>query len=125
MRRTIKATALAAALTLVVAVPAAAQGGPNDDAPQGTELRERVMEQSREQLGTALQEGDQLQIRERTQTRTQAHVEDRDGTPAGDCTGDQLRKQLRDQDCAECDGDGPRYEQRMWHRLSWCVQTAI
>lgn len=125
MRRTIKATALAAALTLVVAVPAAAQGGPEDEAPGGAVLQERVMEQSREHLGTALQEGEQLQIRERTQVRTQARDEGGNGTPAGDCTGDQLRKQLRDQDGTDCDGDGPRYERRMWHRLSWCVQTAI
>lgn len=123
----IRATALAAALTLLVAIPAAA--GQNDDAPVGTQVQDRVMEQAQEHLGTATQAGDELQIRERTQTRTQTRVEDCDGTPPADCDGDQLRTRLRDQDrdqdCTNCDGDGPRYEQRMWHRLAWCNQTAI
>lgn len=129
MQYMIRATAMAAALTLLVAVPAMAQGGPDDDALQGAQLRERVVEQSQEQLGTAVQEGDQLQVMDRTQTRTRAHVQDCDGTPAEDCTGDQLRQRLQDRDqtrdCTECNGEARRVERRMWHRLSCSVQSPI
>ena len=129
MQYMIRATAMAAALTLLVAVPAMAQGGPNDDAIQGAQLRERVVEQTQEQLGTAVQEGDQLQVQSRTQTRTQAQVQECDGTPAEDCTGDQLRQRLQDRDqtgdCTESDGEARRRERHMWHRLSCSVQSPI
>lgn len=129
MQNMIRATAMAAALTLLVAVPAMAQGGPNDDALQGAQLGERVVEQTQEQLGTAVQTGDQLQVQDRTQTRTRAQVQDCDGTPAEDCTGDQLRQRLQDRDqtrdCTDCDAETRRLERRMWHRLSCSVQSPI
>lgn len=129
MQYMIRATAMAAALTLVVAVPAMAQGGPADDAIQGAQLRERVVEQTQEHVGTTVQEGEQLQVMERTQTRTRAQVNDCDGTPVQDCTGDHLRTRLQDRDqtrdCTECDGEARRLERRMWHRLSCSVQSPI
>jgi hypothetical protein len=129
MQYMIRATVMAVALTLLVAVPAMAQGGPEDDAIQGAQLRERVVEQTQERLGSAVQEGEQLQVMGRTQTRTRAQVQDCDGTPVQDCTGDQLRTRLQDRDqtrhCTECDGEARRLERRMWHRLSCSVQSPI
>ncbi len=129
MQYMIRATAMAAALTLLVAVPAMAQGGPNDEVLPGAQVRERAMEQSQEQLGTAVQRGDQVQVMYRTQTRTRAHVQNCDGTPAEECTGDQLRERLQDRDqtrdCTECEGEARRMERQMWHRLSCSVQSPI
>lgn len=129
MRRLIGTAALAAALTLLIVVPAVAQGGQDDGARFGGQLEERVGEQNRERAGIAVQEGDEVRLGDRANTQIQDRDGDCDGALLGDCTGDQSQTHLRDRDrerdCTFCDGDGPGFEQRMWHRWWWSVYSAI
>ncbi len=106
MRQWFKTMALGAVLTMVIAVPAAAQDGDFDDAPMGSTERvaEQVMEQGQLRLSasdvvTPAPAGDQ--VGEQSQVRDRDRL--RDGT-GGDCDG-------------TCDGDGAMEQARVRDRL--------